>query len=315
MRVFLYEYACAQKNNVALPDSVRTEGQAMLSCLVEDFGRVPDVEVLMVTATEPQNEEAAFKTLAAQADWSLVIAPEFDDLLLTRCDWVEAAGGRLLGPSCEAVRVAADKWETYKLLHTHGIPAPRTWLGKDPTLPDAAHGPTICKPRWGAGSQGVSLLASGSDVPADADWLVQEFVPGVAASVAFLAGPTTVMALAPAYQLLSTDGTFRYLGGRLPLSPDLVARATTLARRALEVLPGAFGYLGVDLVLGETDGSGDVVIEINPRLTTSYVGLRELAEDNLAEWLLRIAAGETPLPLRWRRGPVEIRPDGVIRHG
>lgn len=287
----------------------------MLSCLVEDFRRVPGVDVLMLGPTEPHDEEVAFKALAARADRSLVIAPEFEDLLLTRCRWVEEAGGRLLGPSCEAVRVAADKWEAYKLLHTHGIPTPDTWLGNAPILPDFVGQLAICKPRWGAGSQGVSLPASGTDVPADEGWLVQEFVPGVAASVAFLAGPTTVMALAPAYQLLSTDGTFRYLGGRLPLSPDLVARATTLARRALEVLPGAFGYLGVDLVLGETDGSGDVVIEINPRLTTSYVGLRELAEDNLAEWLLRIAAGETPLPLRWRRGPVEIRPGGVIRHG
>ena len=37
-----------------------------------------------------------------------------------------------------------------------------------------------------------------------------------------------------------------------------------------------------------TSVSGDRVIEINPRLTTSYVGLRALARFNLAEALLAV---------------------------
>jgi predicted ATP-grasp superfamily ATP-dependent carboligase len=43
-------------------------------------------------------------------------------------------------------------------------------------------------------------------------------------------------------------------------------------------LPQPLGYLGVDLILGE-DGNGavDCVVEINPRLTTSYVGLQAAA--------------------------------------
>jgi predicted ATP-grasp superfamily ATP-dependent carboligase len=57
-------------------------------------------------------------------------------------------------------------------------------------------------------------------------------------------------------------------------------------------LPGAFGYLGVDLVLGESaDGADDFVIEINPRLTTSYIGLRAAVEENLAAAMLDIAEG------------------------
>ena len=42
-------------------------------------------------------------------------------------------------------------------------------------------------------------------------------------------------------------------------------------------------------------GADDVVIEINPRLTTSYLGLRRLARDNLAD-----ACGRGPR--RARRG-------------
>jgi tyramine---L-glutamate ligase len=51
--------------------------------------------------------------------------------------------------------------------------------------------------------------------------------------------------------------------------------------------------VGGDLILGrEPDGSEDCVIEVNPRLTTSFVGLRAAARSNLAEAMLQIAQGE-----------------------
>jgi predicted ATP-grasp superfamily ATP-dependent carboligase len=87
----------------------------------------------------------------------------------------------------------------------------------------------------------------------------------------------------------------------------LEERAVSVARRAVECVPGLAGYVGVDVVLGERDW----VIEINPRLTTSYVGLRALAEDNLAAAMIRVATGEAAAPIRWRDGAVTFRPDGV----
>jgi predicted ATP-grasp superfamily ATP-dependent carboligase len=83
------------------------------------------------------------------------------------------------------------------------------------------------------------------------------------------------------------------LGGELPLTAGLAERATELAERAVAAMPAVTGWVGVDLVLGrEPDGSKDAVIEINPRLTTSYVGLRAAATSNLAEAMCRIAQGE-----------------------
>ncbi len=97
----------------------------------------------------------------------------------------------------------------------------------------------------------------------------------------------------PCKQRISDDGRLRYLGGELPLAAGLAERARSLAERALAAMPAAVGYVGVDLVLGrEPDGSEDVVIEINPRLTTSYVGLRAAARINLAEAMWRLAQGE-----------------------
>jgi hypothetical protein len=99
--------------------------------------------------------------------------------------------------------------------------------------------------------------------------------------------------LEPCRQRIAHHGDrLQYLGGELPLPPDLAARATDLARRAIAALPCWLGYLGIDLVLGpQAGGAGDVVIEVNPRLTTSYIGLRLAARTNLAEAMLTIAEG------------------------
>src|SRR5205814_3910149 len=108
-------------------------------------------------------------------------------------------------------------------------------------------------------------------------------------------GPMGNHALPACEQRLSTDDRFTYFGGRLPLEENLDARARRLALAAAAALPNPGGYIGVDLVLGDAaDGSGDRVIEINPRLTTSYVGLRALSRTNLAAAMLAVASGQSP---------------------
>jgi predicted ATP-grasp superfamily ATP-dependent carboligase len=93
--------------------------------------------------------------------------------------------------------------------------------------------------------------------------------------------------------MLSDDGRFKYLTSTLPLAPDLTRRAERLALRAIDSLHEPRGYLGVDLVLGDgAHGADDYVIEINPRLTTSYVILRTATRENLAQAMLTIISGD-----------------------
>jgi predicted ATP-grasp superfamily ATP-dependent carboligase len=72
------------------------------------------------------------------------------------------------------------------------------------------------------------------------------------------------------------------------------------------------GYIGVDLVLGDdASGTGDRVIEINPRLTTSYVGLRAAARCNLVEAMWQLAVGQSP-SLEFDERPLRFWADGTI---
>jgi predicted ATP-grasp superfamily ATP-dependent carboligase len=114
-------------------------------------------------------------------------------------------------------------------------------------------------------------------------------------------------------QRLSRDGRFHYLGGRLPLPDNLDRRARRLAERAVECVEGLHGWFGVDMILGEAeDGSGDMAIEINPRLTTSYLGLRRLARFNLAEALLATATGSAMPPWVWGTDSIVFDATGQV---
>jgi len=336
MRIFLYEYTCASEQiDESQARSLRVEGWAMLSALLDDFARIPGTLAFTLLADRfdpapawryiqrvPGGEhEPAFRAAARSADYTLVIAPEFDDLLLTHCHWAEAAGSRLLGSSPDAIQLAGDKLALCGRLKEHGIPTPdSTLVAAGQPLPWVGL-PAVCKPRHGAGSGATFLLPNAHDLPdcvARArneeprdDFLLQPMIPGQPVSVAFLLGPRQRLALPAATQELSTDGRFRYRGGSVPLPPEQNERAQRLARRAVNAVPGLQGYVGVDLVLGAAaDGSQDVAIEINPRMTTSYVGLRALAVDNLTEVMLRVFQGEAMPKLRWRDGKVAFLPDG-----
>ncbi len=143
------------------------------------------------------------------------------------------------------------------------------------------------------------------------DLLLQPWIPGIPASVALLVGQNCYVCLPPAFQHLSTDGRFHYLGGSLPLPPALAQRASWLAERAVACVPGLRGYVGVDLVLGKTEAA-DWIIEINPRLTTSYIGLRALAETNLAEALLQTALKNRMPSLVWKNRTARFTAAGQV---
>jgi predicted ATP-grasp superfamily ATP-dependent carboligase len=311
MRVLVYEWCCAtarEDSSRAVP--LAAEGWAMLSAALDDFRRIPGADVVTVL-NEGSNEPDAFRTAAADCDYALVIAPEFGGILERRFRWAVEAGATLLGPSPQAVALTADKLALAEHFQRHGVPTPETWELFDPSRKRKRRSDLtvayasgsdglVVKPRYGAGSQDTYLIS--------ADTIVQPFVAGQPASVSFLIGPRQTIPLLPASQDISDDGHFHYRGGSAPLPPELAERAVGTARRAVESIAGLTGYVGVDIILSD---DGDQVIEVNPRLTTSYVGLRVLTPDNLMERLLQIVRGEPVTEPRWSPGTVRWTPDGT----
>lgn len=190
----------------------------------------------------------------------------------------------------------------------------------------------ILKPRDGVGCDGVSFIQfAGDEFSATAEkstaettsvdttaierpWLIQEYVPGIPCSIGLIGrrgrGPATI--LPPAIQNLRLQhGQPVYCGGRIPCDLDLQDAILPLAEKLASAVGEFSGYLGVDIVVRRAS-SGELVatvIELNPRLCTSYVGYRRATDSNLAGLILQEPA-ETEI--HWRTAGTEFEACGQI---
>lgn len=338
MRLFISEFVCGGAcPDTALSPSLAREGRAMLLAIIEDASRIrgwsvsttwdhrlgefplTDIDCRIVDG--PQSESIAFRELASSADATYVIAPEIGDLLASRCREATDCGGNSLNAAPGALQLCSDKLRTgIQLRCLAGVPTIPAHI-LNPYSAENAAWPVVVKPRFGAGSHETWLVNDMRELervrqlfPTGASTqqgIMQPYVAGRALSVAVVAGEDGSVAPWPiAEQCLSADGRFRYLGGRIPARNVSVATIQDMAVRAVRAFPGLRGYVGVDIVLPDASPDEPLVVELNPRLTTSYLGYRRLTETNLAPFVLQMA----PLPdsVPWKDAHVEFEADGRV---
>ncbi len=319
VRLFVYEHITATLPPGLPPSPLHPLGLAMRDAVVADFARVRGVDVKTLADGEAATGEGSFLKAVAETDRQLVIAPETGGILARLSRLVREAGGHPLGASVGAIELASDKLRLAEHWRDNGVPTPPT-SGREPTVCEVF--PVVWKPRDGAGAVATFRLDRPTDVARcravreaeghAGDMIMQAFAPGRAASVAFLTGPGVAVPMAPTFQHVSDDGRFGYEGGELPIPPELAKRAVRLGRTAIGCVTGLSGWVAVDLVLGDAaDGSADYAIELNPRLSVSYVGVRALADFNVAAAMVRAADGES-VDVAWRAGRVRFGAGGTV---
>lgn len=274
-----------------------------------------------VEVDSPEAELGKFADLASEATWTLVIAPETAGILSARVRAANTAGGgTVLNGSTEAIELCGDKLRLAGVLRERGIRTPATALWNDDVVgePDGLRvgetlwsWPVVVKPRDGAGSQqtrrvdglmgGPSTQVGWDELPEDPEFqshenlLVQPWVAGRACSVAALVhSDGTATILPPAEQRLSADGRLSYLGGTIPAAGVSAAAVESLVPSVLAQIPGLRGWIGFDFLVPEDASEELVLIEVNPRLTTSYVGYRRICRGNLAR---NLVVGPEPAPI------------------
>lgn len=282
---------------------LRAEGEAMLRALLEDLtaARPAGLELRAVLPEDagvspppgvgrlpPRGGALPFSTEGLPAPprrllWP--IAPETRGVLEDLVAAAGEAGLRVVGPARRGVRAASERARLLRTLEDRGLPVPAGGPAASPGEALEAAGrvgwPAVVKPGRGAGAEGVTRVddAGGLEeawrralaVEPDRPPLVQALVEGEAASVCLLVEDGEPTALALNRQLVRFGPEARYRGGATPHAhPDREA-ALEAAAGACRAVPGLRGWVGVDLVLSP---GGPVVIEVNPRLTTSYLPLR-----------------------------------------
>lgn len=332
MEVLLYEYVTGGGGWSARLDAealrrLLPEGRAMVMALAEDLLKaghgvhlfwdsrlqnpgVPGAHLRSIASAE--EERKGLLEVAGHCDAAILIAPETSGALLDRVRLLDRADVCLLSPGPESVALFSDKNATCRYLRARGVPVPRGQLLAGGRLPKHLRYPVVVKPNDGAGCDRAWVARGPQEIP-DGLWRVERWCRGTAASIAMLVGPTGARILPGCYQRVKDAPVLRYEGGTFPLVAGHQQRASRLAEKVAANLPAdARGYLGIDLILGKADdGSEDRVVEVNPRLTTSYLALRRAARDNLAQAWLDHCRGLVP-ELHFYTTTLVFDSDGVV---
>ena len=285
MKVLLAEYASSHDPALA------AEGGAMLAILKKSFENC-GYEVVLPGSGDFGTE---IEHLAPACDMGLVVAP---DHLLARYTQILEQHTHNLGCGFMTAALCANKLQTEKILRAHGVPVPA----------GATSGKRMIKPVRGCGALGVRV----SDSPAGDGEFAQQFIEGEHLSVSLVASrvigdacayftgkPPLVLSVNRQLVTQAADGSIQYLGGETPVHPAREAEIIETAKKTIIVLGGQ-GYCGVDVVVADKV----YVVDVNPRITTSLVGIAACMKEEIAEILVAASKGG---------GPNEVHLNGSVR--
>jgi predicted ATP-grasp superfamily ATP-dependent carboligase len=194
-------------------------------------------------------------------------------------------------------------------LSAAGLPVVETSLLSD--FMPVNSGPWVLKPKDGVGCQGgrfvtdtQTLAALQAGMENQQDMLVQPYCAGQAVSLSCLFKDSK------AWLLCCNQQKVKIVANRFVLQACVVNMANPrrdfylqLIEKVAVALPALWGYVGIDLI--ETQHNGPLLLEINPRLTTSYVGIEAATGINVAEQVLALIEAEPSLQSS-RNTPVTV---------
>ncbi len=310
VKILVFEYITGGGfNKQALPDSLIGEGRLMLNALLDNLTRLDDLDLTVmldwrladslsgtcintVIIKQEHDITEEFARLVMQSDWVWPIAPEFDGILQTLCQAVASLGKTLLTSPAAAVAIAGNKFKTYELLKRHHIAAvPTRMLGYE-YFP----GEWIVKPVDGVGCADSYVVSDRQDFEQmsvrKGQYIIQPHLQGTKTSLSCL------FKQGRGWLVCANLQRFELINKQYQLADIVVNHHQDLGdyqaviTKIAQALPELWGYVGIDLI--ET-AAQTWVLEINPRLTTSFVGMYDALGINIAEAVLQLLHSEPML--------------------
>ncbi len=287
----------------ALPKSLAKEGLLMLQALVQQLASEHTLQIMVlldsrIKATKlPENiniifvskKQNIYQILASLLDkvhfvWPIV--PEMQGELKLITQIIEQANTKLLNSSADAISICSDKLQTINCLKKNDI-AVVTSLQFD-QFKQQFPAPWVVKLKDGVGclnnyfiQNQHNLIKLNEKINNKADFLIQPYINGEALSLSclFKNGKAWLLCCNK-QQVIIHNGQFELKACTVNSNTKNNIIYQDLINRIAMAIPGLFAYVGIDIMLAEN--GEPLVLEINPRLTTSFVGISQAIGFNVA---------------------------------
>ncbi|MBY9005796.1 MAG: ATP-grasp domain-containing protein [Candidatus Lokiarchaeota archaeon] len=255
-----------------------------------------------------------FKSLVRKNNFCFIIAPEFSKILKILTEIVKINKKKLLSIDIEGVNLGSSKYKTYKFFKKNKLETPETFkIPMKHRIPNKEfiikkfikfNSPIIIKPDDGIGAESILYFEKKTQIEdifknkskifnLGKRFLLQRYIEGKALSLSLISYYSEEKReyrskiLSINFQNIAIsklNGNIEYFGGSTP-----IINYKTVHKKISELLKTTNfskfqGLFGIDLIQNENKIS---FIEINPRLTTSYLGLRNILNKNPAELIIK----------------------------
>jgi predicted ATP-grasp superfamily ATP-dependent carboligase len=249
-----------------------------------------------------------YKQCLEKANYCFIIAPEFSNILYKLTKIALNYQKNIYSIGLEGINLGASKLKTYKFFKDYNLSTPKTYpiQIKDGKINfdfiyeklEEYHVPFIIKPEDGVGAESIyyfqskkelELFFSKKVIPLNTNrnYILQEFIQGTDLSVSIINNPledkltNKLSILSINSQNIGFKGSFGasyYLGGYTPINQYAFVKKKLESLLEKVDLHHFKGIFGIDFV--KTLDNEIYFIEINPRLTTSYIGIRNIMNQN-----------------------------------
>jgi predicted ATP-grasp superfamily ATP-dependent carboligase len=310
-------------SDTTIPTSLFCEGFGMLRSITKDFSLLDfEIYTLLdyricflskflqadniVKIQKNDNYIKYFKDLIRICEYTFIIAPESSNILYELTKIAKNYGKIILSTNLKGIEYGTSKIISCKIFKknktltpkTHKIPYKKKSLDVEFILHKFRKfkTPIVIKPEDGVGAESVYYFEKESQIinffmefnpnfEKKRNYILQEFINGRSLSISLVGSPN--LHINPLILSLNSQNIdiknkeSEYLGGYTPvenfkdLFNEISNNTNKLKKLKIE------GYFGIDFI--ENINHSVVFIELNPRLTTSYIGLRKILNFNCAE--------------------------------
>ncbi|MFX0187703.1 MAG: ATP-grasp domain-containing protein [Candidatus Hodarchaeota archaeon] len=322
-KIFLFEFASGGGfNQVNIPTSLFCEGFGMLRSIIEDFKSLDfEISILLdyrgisykkflqadIIKQVNANDDylVKFEKEVKNCEFCFLIAPEFSDILYKLTKIVKNNNKEILSEDLDGITLGTYKLDTYEFFKTFKANTPLSFLISRKKQNFNANSiiqkfnqltcPVIIKPEDGVGAGNIFYFENEKQIreffkdlteklDINRNYILQEFIEGRDLSVSLIGTSSNPIILSVNTQNLNIknhNGESEYLGGTTPAE-----NYEEITKNLVKILENMdlskfSSYYGIDFI--RKKDKSIYFIEINPRLTTSYIGIRNIVDKNLAE--------------------------------
>jgi len=296
-----------------IPASLAREGMLMMQAIIDELTDNSSILITVlldyrfkniqlpsnITIVFVHKNQCVYQLLPGlldAVDFIWPIAPEMDGELEKVTKLIEQENVALLNSSLSAISICSDKLATSNRLKEKGLDVVDS-IQWDQFLQNYP-APWVLKSKYGVGcldnyfiANKEELIKISQQINNKMDYIIQPYIKGEVLSLSCLFKQGKAWLLCCNKQdVILNEGTFELKACIVNISDENNIIYQNIIDQIASSIPGLFAYVGIDII--QAENNVPMILEINPRLTTSYVGINQAIGYNVANAVIEMSQND-----------------------